>query len=203
MLLERIRSVLAVPALYAGFARLVGSTRSATIFTRDYARPTPGGRVLDIGCGPAEILDYLGDVQYTGFDLSPDYIAAASKKYGNRGHFFCQRVTRDVLPHEPSFDLVLAIGVLHHLTDDEARSLFELAHAVLVPGGRLVTLDGCYEEGQSKIARYLLSRDRGQYVRTAEGYRKLAEAVFTKAKQTVRHDLLRIPFTHLAMECTR
>ncbi|HAM71031.1 MAG TPA: class I SAM-dependent methyltransferase [Verrucomicrobiales bacterium] len=203
MLFERIRRTLANPALYAAFARLVGGPRSVETLVREHIRPQPGFKVLDIGCGPAEILAHLGEVDYTGFDLSAEYIEAGRARYGSRARLFCQRVTRDVLPHEPCFDLVMAIGVLHHLTDGEARDLFELARGVLKPGGRLVTLDGCYVEGQSRIARFLLSRDRGEYVRTEEAYRQLAQGTFPDPRLRLRHDLLRIPFTHLVMECER
>lgn len=196
-----IKSSLALPFVYKNFSRLLGGERAVTTIVRDYIRPRRGDKLLDIGCGPAHLLHYLPDISYVGFDINSAYIEAARKEFGARGKFFCQEVSRHVLDEGKIYDLVIAIGVLHHLPDSEAIHLFELAQAALKPEGRLVTVDGCYVPGQSRIARYLLSRDRGQFVRTKESYEHLAKQFFPMPKITIRHDLLRIPFTHIIMEC--
>jgi SAM-dependent methyltransferase len=92
-----------------------------------------------------------------------------------------------------SFDLVLATGILHHLDDSRALSLFELARKALKPTGRLITFDGCFVAGQPKLAKFVVSRDRGAFVRQPEQYSRLASASFGKVETFVRHDLLRIP----------
>ena len=104
---------------------------------------------------------------------------------------------------EQRADLVLAIGILHHLDDDQARALMRTAHAALKPGGRFISLDGTYVDGQSTIARALISRDRGQSIRTPEAYRALGEAEFDKVEARVRTDMLYVPYTHYVMECVR
>lgn len=38
------------------------------------------------------------------------------------------------------FQIMLALGVLHHLEDYEVRQLFALAQAALREGGRLITI---------------------------------------------------------------
>ena len=96
---------------------------------------------------------------------------------------------------------MLAAGVLHHLDDTRAVSLFNLARKALKPGARLVTFDGCFVAGQPKLARFVVSRDRGQYVRESAEYAKLAEQVFPQVRSFVRHDLLRIPYTHVILQC--
>ena len=197
-----MRSILGIPAIYSLFTNLVGGRRSCHRFVKDHIHPNIGDKILDIGCGPGNFLEFLPEVDYVGFDASPSYIEAAQRRFGNRGRFFCELVTRNTLQGE-NFDLVLSNGVLHHLNDEEASQLFELAYSVLKPGGRLVTEDGCYVPGQSAIARYLLRLDRGRFVRDKEGYENLAKLHFTDTKTTIRHDLLRIPYTHIIMECTK
>jgi hypothetical protein len=101
------------------------------------------------------------------------------------------------------FDLVLATGVLYHLDNSYALKLFNLAHAALRPGGRLVKLDGCFVAEQPKLARFVVNLDRGQCVREFAEYAKLAVPVFPQVRSFVRHDLLRIPCTHVILRCVK
>ncbi|OQW90969.1 MAG: hypothetical protein BWK78_05800, partial [Thiotrichaceae bacterium IS1] len=84
----------------------------------------------------------------------------------------------------------------------EALQLFRLAQSALKPEGRLITLDGVYTNDQSRLARWIISKDRGQFVRTEEGYSLLARQVFSNNQIVIRHDLLWIPYTHIIMECS-
>ena len=43
--------------------------------------------MLDLGCGPGELLPYLGDVHYIGVDVSEEYIASAKESFGTRAEF--------------------------------------------------------------------------------------------------------------------
>lgn len=200
-----LRSILAHPAIYKLFSSMVGAWNSQSTFVNEYVRPQPGDRILDIGCGPGNILDHLPVADYFGFDFNPSYIESANRLYGHRGKFFCQRVSEaQVFLEQPeSFDIVIAVGILHHLDDAEAEQLFEIANRALRKGGRLVTFDGCYAEEQSRLATYLLSRDRGQFVRDAAGYERLARLCFGEVNVSIRHDLLNIPYTHIMLECAK
>lgn len=195
------KNQLSIPWLYSAFARFAGGD-ARRVYARDHLRVKPGERVLDIGCGPADILDFLPqDCEYHGFDADARYIEAARARFGARGRFECRVVTPRDLDGYADFDLVMANGVLHHLDDAAAEGLFGLARKALGDGGRLVTIDGCYASGQSAAARYLLSRDRGRHVRTAPEYEALARRVFPRVQATVRSDLMRIPYTHIVLEC--
>lgn len=152
-MLTTLQRVLAVPAFYDLLQNVIGAKKVRRHLVQEIIRPFPGMRLLDIGCGTAEILDYLPhDVQYMGFDLSNRYILGARKKYGERAIFHCQSVTSALVHDLESFDVVLTSGVLHHLSDQEAESLTQLAHSALKPGGTLVPLDGCYVPSQNPIA---------------------------------------------------
>ena len=201
-MIERLSSVLSIPTGYRFFRRLVGGESSWRIYLAEYVKPVPGEKILDIGCGPADVLDYLPAVNYTGLDISPEYIRSAKERFGSRGRFLCGDVGLASLEQDQNdFDLVLATGVIHHLNDLQAARLFELARRGLRSSGRLITFDGCYVPQQSGMARWLLARDRGKFVRTREDYLRLASACFTKVEAHLRHDLLRIPYNHLIMRC--
>lgn len=194
------RRLLDSALLYRLVQHALAPRASFVSFVEDYVRPAPGARVLDIGCGPADDLAYMGDVAYVGFDMSAQYIAAARRRWGNRGRFFEARVSADLLSDE-RFDVVIANGVLHHLSDSEARDLVLLARSVLDTAGVLVTKDPAYVDGQSAIAKFLIDRDRGEGVRTPEEYGVLARAAFEEVQLTVRTDLLRLPYTHAILRC--
>ena len=65
----------------------------------------------------------------------------------------------------------------------------------------MFTNDPCLMPGQSRIARAVIQRDRGMNVRSPEGYRALAEPYFGEVRADVRHDLLRIPYSHALLTC--
>lgn len=193
--------MLSRPVIYDALQTVMGARRSRREFVSTFVKPSESSRVLDIGCGTAEILPYLpSGVEYWGYDISSEYIDAARRRYGNRGHFRCGRLDRAQLDEQPKFDVVLMIGVLHHLDDEAATDLLALACHALRDEGRLVTIDPCFASDQSPIARYLISRDRGNNVRVAEAYRELARRVFPKVRGTLRHRIW-IPYTHWMMEC--
>jgi len=202
-MIEQIRLLLGFPGIYRLFGTLLGGAYRNTVLVSEYVRPKAGDRILDIGCGPGAVIPYLPRVEYIGFDISQKYISAARASFGDRATFICERVSTYPLTRYSYFDVALAIGVLHHLDDEEGSHLFRLAHDALKPGGRLVTLDGCLMKGQSWAARYFVSRDRGQHVRTSEGYLQIASSVFSDIAVSIRHDLLRIPYTLIILECTR
>lgn len=197
-----LRAILSSPAIYDAFQNIMGADRIRRELVANYIRPAVGMRILDIGCGTARILDYLPDVDYHGFDLSQRYIDEAQRRCGDRGHFRCALVEQATLDDMPPFDIVLAVGVLHHLDDNSALSLLNLAKCALRPGGRLVTIDPCYDLAQNPVARFLVSRDRGQNVRSGGAYRELAYNVFAHVQGEVRHRAW-IPYTHWVMECTK
>jgi cyclopropane fatty-acyl-phospholipid synthase-like methyltransferase len=197
------RQALSNPGLYCGFIKSLRRNSSMTRFV-ELLKIRPGCRVLDIGCGPADILAYLPtDIEYHGYDLNKSYIAAAKRRFGNRGSFAVRALSPNVLADHGTFDLVMSIGVLHHLADAQVEIVFTSALRVLRPGGRVITCDGAYVKGQNPIARILLALDRGRYVRRPEDYLAFARRYFSDAKATVFHDFMAIPYTHCIIEASR
>jgi len=201
-MIQSIRSVLAIPTAYRFWWHVVGGVAQAKVLVDEYIQPNAGARILEIGCGPGSIVRYLPPSEYLGFDLSPSYIELARRRFP-KAHFVCERVSQFALAKEQSFDVVLALGIVHHLEDAEARQLFQIAYGALKPGGKLVTIDGVWVEGQSPAAHWLLAKDRGEYIRSEREYVGIASQVFGNITPSVRHDLLRIPYTHLILQCVR
>jgi cyclopropane fatty-acyl-phospholipid synthase-like methyltransferase len=180
----------------------MGSHKTRSEISAKHIRAEPGMKVLDLGCGPCEVLSYLPTVSYSGYDISEAYIEMARNRYGNRGQFYAKNYTADDIDYSQKFDIVLALGVLHHLSDDEALELARLASASLKEGGRLVTVDPCFSQGQSKLAKVLVAKDRGQHVRTEDEYRSIVGTSFKSVTPIIRHQKW-IPYTHCIMECVK
>jgi cyclopropane fatty-acyl-phospholipid synthase-like methyltransferase len=198
-----IRSILSVPIFYDLLQNVLGGKKARKELIEKYLLVNPNDRLLDIGCGTAEILDCLPkNITYVGFDASKDYIKKAKEKYQERNaQFFAKLVTDSNLGDFEPFDIVIALGILHHLEDEEVIHLFSLAKNFLKPAGRIITIDPCYIENQRILAKFMISRDRGQNVRTSNQYQKLAENIFSNVSLSVRNDLLRIPYDHAILEC--
>ncbi|MGO9119163.1 MAG: class I SAM-dependent methyltransferase [Desulfomonilaceae bacterium] len=201
MKLPDIKAILGIPLVYS-FAQKLVRGNGNHLFIERYVKPEPGNRVLDIGCGPGDVLTEMPTVDYIGFDIDPRLIDAARKKHGNTGQFFCAPVNEQAISAFERFDLVLATGVIHHLSDEEALGLFRLAQNCLRGRGALVTWDPCYLEHQSSLSRFLMARDRGRFIRTRPQYEALAAQVFPSIRSTIDHDLVRLPYPSIIMECT-
>ena len=197
-----LRTMLSMPLLFRGFAGLLRKSDLMQRVTRDVLQVAPGMRVLDVGCGPAAIRATMPEVDYWGLDISTSYIAAARRRYRRKGTFMVRAVDCNIsFVDLGSFDLIYAVALVHHLDSEAARALFRAARAALRPGGRCVTLDNVYVSEQSAVARWIINRDRGRHVRDPEGYLALAKPYFGTVDVAIVHDMLRIPYTHIVMDC--
>jgi SAM-dependent methyltransferase len=198
---DGVRAILSLPLIYSSFQFLMSPRSVRRNFVADFIKPFPGISILDIGCGPADILDFLPAVDYWGFDISEPYIQHAQKRFNTRGKFISKQLEISDLASLPKFDVALALGLIHHLDNIEASNVMRLARATLKPGGRLITIDPVLDSGQNRIARFLILKDRGQNVRERVGYEALAREFFDSVRAEVRHQTF-IPYTHCMMECT-
>jgi len=137
-----------------------GATHSRRVASRAEqlvrtARPQPGQRLLDVGCGNGAVLIRLGrtfGLEVTGVDLDPDQIAVARIAAGDAAE--ARFVTADAvrLPFaDGEFDLVHSSKTTHHVSD--WRQALDEMTRVLKPGGRL-----CYSDFVAPAGRRLPTR---------------------------------------------
>jgi cyclopropane fatty-acyl-phospholipid synthase-like methyltransferase len=160
-----------------------------------------------MGCGTAFMLDYLpSNIEYVGVDLNPKYIESAKNRYKDKdATFYCVRIN-DMVDNKQKlgqFDLALAIGILHHVNDDEAKSLFKGAYQYIKNSGYILTVDPVYIKNQSAIARYIMSKDRGQNIRSLEEYLELAKTSFSSVETSILTNVTRLPGTRLIMRASK
>lgn len=196
-----ILSILNSPFIYTKFERIMGSMTKYKMLINEFMKPRPFSRILDIGCGTADILNLLpSTIDYVGYDLSSKYINFAKKKYGERAKFFHKCVS-DITIGNNSFDIVFADGLIHHLNDIEAMKLFEIGYEALDDIGIMLTTDPTYAEGQSFIDKYITSKDRGQHIRTPSDYKIIAETRFPKVKAEVTQVKKIFTLTGCVLQC--
>lgn len=201
-LISKVSSVLSSPAVYLTYQTLVGGVRARRKCIAEHVRPTSGLTVLDIGCGPGYAITYFPEPQYFGFDVSPRYIRYARSRFSAHGKFSCSIFDESTAKLVPPADVVLLMGLVHHLNDDAAVALLTTIKRVMKPDGRLITLDGGYRRGQARIARMFLDNDRGEHIRDEQGYAKIAGVVFSRVQSVVREDLFLIPYTAVVLVCS-
>lgn len=192
---------LSQPWIYDAWQTLVRSYASRAAFFQRHIRPIPGMRVLDVGCGTGDALKHLGNVNYLGLDRNEAYIKAAQKRFNRPDCFLHGDVSTISERDLGEFDVVFCLGVLHHLNDATAVCLLREIQGILAPGGRFVSHDPVLVEGQSKIARWFVSHDRGQFVRTHSEIEALAKTCFPTVYSVIDSQSLRIPFTEVILEC--
>ncbi|MCF7859628.1 MAG: class I SAM-dependent methyltransferase [Candidatus Cloacimonetes bacterium] len=93
------------------------------------------GDVLDLGCGTAEILDYINIDNYTGLDYSPEMVKKLKKKLPQH-KFFTRNLDEDTYCLKTKYDTITMIAVIEHLFNQ--RHLFKEIIKHLKPNGRIV-----------------------------------------------------------------
>ena len=194
-----IYSILSNPLFYSFFQRIMSGTSLRSKIVKKLIRKK-NVNILDVGCGPAEILDSLPSVKYFGYDISSIYINYAKKKYKNRGKFYCKKFTAADVRKLPKFDYVLLFGILHHLDDEKINNLMKLIKKILKKGGSIITEDPVFVENQNLIAKYLIANDRGNNVRNKNEYLKIIRKYFKKINNKIYHQKF-VPYTWFIMQC--
>jgi SAM-dependent methyltransferase len=197
-----LRRILSSPSFLNLLYWLMGSPRFRKFCVDAYIKPNAGDRVVDLGCGTAEIASYMPTALYTGIDPNPQYIAGARRRLGQKAVLVTADPVQDANLLEGKYDIALLLGVLHHLDDASADTMLGLARRLLRPGGRLVTHDIANVKGRGWLERLLVRMDRGQHVRQIDSYPALARRHFQTVDASVHQGLLTIPYTHVFMVCS-
>jgi SAM-dependent methyltransferase len=203
-----IRSLLTRPWVYNTYQNVVGATRARQWVSDHFWRVQPGQRVVDIGCGPGNLVRHMpAGVKYVGFDVSEEYVAHARRIFqDDPDKTFIVGSAEDFIADLPgpmrNADLVVMGGLLHHLDDDQALTALKLAHEALSPQGHLVALEGTFLVKQTKLSRWFVGLDRGRNVRSEPVWKALVARVFEHFETFVLTGLDRTPYTYIVIEAS-
>lgn len=100
------------------------------------------GRALDAGCGSGKSASTLIDMGYrvAGIDVSEEAVSICRSRFGAPAEFLRASVL-DIPYPDSAFDYAVAVHVIGHLPDADARLAFSELGRVLRPGGALFVRD--------------------------------------------------------------
>jgi ubiquinone/menaquinone biosynthesis C-methylase UbiE len=159
--------------------------------------PKKAKKILDQGCGTGEYSLLFGD-RYVGIDNNRDYIEQARKKYP--GQFIIGTATDMKDLKRNYFDSVFAVGLHHHLTDEQARQAILESIRVCKKGGKVIIIDAMLPKNSFNIPGLVLRKmDRGGFVRPVA---KTLELLPDKIKYQPGV-LSSYPFDYITIEITK
>lgn len=194
-----IRALLSRPWIYDAFQAVVGATASRKWIAEQHLRVRPGMTVVDVGCGTGALRTQLPvDVSYFGFDPSSDYIASAKRCHSGD---FSTGTMRDFLSeygHKLAgrVDLVVCMGVLHHMNASDVAEVLSGAALLLNSSGRFCGVEPAFLVRQDRLSRWVLKQDRGTSIRQDVEWQRLLGNHFGRSEVQVANNLLRIPYVH-------
>jgi 2-polyprenyl-3-methyl-5-hydroxy-6-metoxy-1,4-benzoquinol methylase len=102
--------------------------------------PVEGKRIMEFGSGFGKVSVWLAKrgAQVTGVDLGPDLVEAAraiAKINQVDCKFLRGDVTKGPLTDPNTFDVVIGLAVLHHLSAEDLKRALQSASSLIKPGG--------------------------------------------------------------------
>jgi len=126
--------------------------------------------VLDIGCGIGQYAK-ITNSKYLGVDLNKAYLNYACKRHQQPHHSFKYISVSDLVEtHKQSFDLVLMVDLLHHLSEEQCVLL--LSTAKRLAKKHILSFEPVTFQ-PSPIGQWIVEHDRGSHVRSLERLHQL------------------------------
>ena len=144
--------------LYEVFQFAIAKKTTHEIIRNEILKPGDGiSRILDFGCGIGFHSKFFPSADYLGVEPLESCIKIANKNYADSStqfilgnHSYLKNLNNE------SFDLVIAVGVLHHIDDEIFNEFIRETFRILKSGGRLTTFDPVLHSKQSKISEWVV-----------------------------------------------
>ena len=198
---------LSIPFFYNLFQTSIGANawRQREISKHLITRAASNPSIIDLGCGTGTTLTYFPhNINYLGIDRNAAYIAHAARKFRDNyknAKFLNSEIGHNFLFNGKFFEIVLAIGLIHHLDNYECSCLIKEIKQIMQPESVFFALDPLFDEKQSAVARMIISADRGKNVRNLKEYIELYSAEFSNIEYFIDYSPLLIPYTGIVFMC--
>ncbi len=190
------------PLVYKIIQKVMSGTSLRANIVRNYIKKK-NVKILDIGCGPAEILENISDCEYYGYDIDSRSIKYARKKYVKKNyHFYNKKFDKNEIKKLPTFDYIIFFGILHHLEEKEIFTLLTLCKKKMKRDCKLLTEDPILVNDQNIFAKYLIKKDRGKNVRKKKEYLSILKKHFKNVQSKITHQTF-VPYTWFTTVCRK
>lgn len=204
-----LKKLLKIPCVYYLLMNIFGAKNAALWLSERFYKVQSGAKITDIGCGPGSLLrNYMhlfpSNILYHGIDPSKDYIASAKKEFGQSANF--HHGTTKTFINDSRFkdsDLILCSGVLHHIDDSQAKSLFDFVHCNLrTKTGRFLSIEPVHLMKETLLSKWMMNKDRGMYIRSEQEWKNLMKNSGLQYNTNIITGLIRIPYNHILIEAS-
>jgi hypothetical protein len=163
------KQILDIPLIYTAFQKIVGYSKFVHKCVNNLLTRHRGVTLIDLGCGPCDLLSEIRlEGQYFGIDSHGPFINKAKALFPAHSDFLHEASIVDFEYDNLKIDsdevIFLALGLLHHLSDDDVRAMLK-AIKKLQKKITLFSIDPVLFTGQNLWSKFLANSDRGQYVR--------------------------------------
>ena len=193
-----VHKVLENGICYDLFQSAVGATKTRRFLIDAISVWENPRHVIDLGCGTGFSIPKLTYTDtYVGVDFSAKYLNIAKRIPTHMETNFLQADLGDT-----SWSLglkftkpqtVMAMGLFHHLSDQQMGNLFTTLGELLPHGSSIVSIDPVITSSTSKIGRWVASNDRGKFVRSPKELNEIAKRVGFTSELRVFQNQIRIP----------
>ena len=180
---------------YDLFQSAVGATKTRKFLIDAVSVWESPRNVIDLGCGTGFCLPRLKYTKsYLGVDYSSAYLEKAKKVQTQISTSFIKADLGDpkwadgITLSGPQ--VVLAMGLFHHLDDHEMVNLFMTLQELLPPKSSMISIDPVITDSSTRIAKWVAKNDRGKYVRTPDKIHEIVSATkFTANLKTFQNQI--------------
>lgn len=149
----------------------------------------PGQSVCELGCGYGRNYALLQGIvsEYTGYDVVPERLDYAAKKYGPKGAKFMLLDVNDA-DTSKKYDVIIMMDVIQHLLVPDAIKLLKFAKQICKPLGKMRIWDG-------RLFPLSLEECEKRYLEETEPNHMVPKSIPYLEKETG------LKFTHLGGDC--
>lgn len=132
-----------------------------------------GAKILDIGCGTGNLLEYIGsgfsNYKYTGIDVLPHMIERAKKK-GLNGQFYCMDIFKNNPFTAGAFDVIFSSGIFNLNLGNNEKFLEEALEVFVHLSSGNIAFNLLWDKSTDKDARYFYFSPDEVYLRISDKY---------------------------------
>lgn len=138
---------------------------------KDFLKKYQPKSVLDLGCGSGSLSSLFRKESYLGFDIDEDLIEYA--KSIHPGYKFLNLSSTNFYLNQ-KFEMILIVGVLHHLNNLDTDKTLSLTKKHLKKNGHILIIEAIWPIFKiNLIGKFLRMIDKGNFIRTTDRYQKM------------------------------